>query len=70
MYYAGGTLCIDFENPSRLIGLNLNGRGFCLETGSSEEHVTQPLHIQEKVRALYVEKKGKTRHYQEVVEAV
>jgi hypothetical protein len=65
MYYAGGTLCIDFS--SGLLCLNLNGQGFSVLDGK-EEPLTQPSEILKLVRAMYVETKGETEYYKGIIQ--
>jgi hypothetical protein len=67
MYYAGGTLCIDFTKGG--IGLNLDGKGFVFGTSPlvKNDRVYQPRHILELVRNLYLEIKGSTDHFKRAV---
>jgi hypothetical protein len=65
MYYAGGTLCIDFS--SGLLCLNLNGQGFSVLDGK-EERLTLSSEILKLVRTLYVETKGETEYYKRTVQ--
>jgi len=58
IYYAGGTLCLDFINGGG-IGLNLDGKGFSYRSGK----IYVPKTITEKVRKLYLKKRGYTSHF-------
>ena len=63
IYYAGGTLCVDFPEGG-FIGLNLCGGWFCCLPGMPE--VTgkrQPEEVYSLVKKVYLKTKGENSHY-------
>ena len=71
IYYAGGTLIVDFEKGGG-IGMNLNGKGFVMPSKQynffKNDRVYMPESITNLVRSIYLEIKGKTDHFIEQVE--
>lgn len=66
-YYAGGTLCIDFEDMA-CVGLNLNGRGFTYHpnaTANLRRNILLPKDMVQLVRDIYLKHKGRTEHYEQ-----
>lgn len=70
MYYAGGTLVIDWKKPGTGIALNLDGTGFVFGHIDDSKHSTkviQPDYILKMVQETYLETKGETEHFKESV---
>lgn len=68
-YYVGGTLFIDFKDMPN-VGLNLSGRGFTYYSEPGKWHETKFVmthEMTELVRAIYLEHKGRTAHYESTV---
>jgi len=65
IYYAGGTLVIDWNEDSG-IALNLDGTGFVFGHIDDSKHSTkviQPDYILKMVQETYLETKGETEHF-------
>jgi len=68
LYFMGGTLAVDNIDKPGGIALNLNGKGFVF--GPTYKFITNfnstfytPDYITKLVREIYLETKGRTKHY-------
>jgi hypothetical protein len=70
LYYAGGTLCIDFEKGG--VAMNLNGKGFIYggrDKFRQNSQVYLPSYITDMVRKIYLRVNGETEHFRREVSA-